>query len=83
MFVMRVVKRFTAVMCALFGGTYREQNSWHSNVSDLADSVPFPKLRLGTSFILQTTRSRFCLHGNQGGFACIHVSLLGLLSLQL
>jgi hypothetical protein len=27
--------------------------------------VPFPKLRLGTSFILQTTRSRFCLHGNQ------------------
>ena len=30
--------------------------------------VPFPKLRLGT------TRSRFCLHGNQGSFTCIHVS---------
>jgi hypothetical protein len=36
--------------------------------------VPFPKLRLGTPFILQTTRSRFCLHGNQGNFTCIHVS---------
>ena len=36
--------------------------------------VPFPKLRLGTSFILQTTRSRFCLHSNQGSFTCIHVS---------
>ena len=36
--------------------------------------VPFPKLRLGTSFILQTTRSRFCLHGNQGSITCIHVS---------
>jgi hypothetical protein len=34
---------------------------------------PFKKLRLGTSFILQTTRSRFCLHGNQGSFTCIHV----------
>ena len=39
-----------------------------------SDSVPFPKLRLGTSFILQTTRSRFCLHSNQGSFVCIHVS---------
>jgi hypothetical protein len=29
---------------------------------------------LGTSFILQTTRSRFCLHSNQGSFTCIHVS---------
>ena len=36
--------------------------------------VPFPKLRLGTSFILQTTRSQFCLRGNQGRFTCIHVS---------
>jgi hypothetical protein len=36
--------------------------------------VPFPKLRLGSFFILQTTRSRFCLHGNQGSFTCIHVS---------
>jgi hypothetical protein len=35
--------------------------------------VPFPKLRLGTSFILQTTRSRFCLHGNQGSFTKIQV----------
>jgi hypothetical protein len=23
---------------------------------------------------LQTTRSRFCLHGNQGSFTCIHIS---------
>jgi hypothetical protein len=32
-------KRFTAVMCALFGRTYREQKSWHSNVSDLPYSI--------------------------------------------
>ena len=53
---MRVVKRFTAVLCALFGGTYREQNSFGHSLLDTWIHVKLPCYRVNKIAIVSSAK---------------------------